>query len=123
MPDYSYTHGASDPLNRLRLLIGDHRGTAAASGGWVFSNNELSDVLTIAASGLKTAGRICLQIRANREALNAGVSGTVDTSDRPASIINALRSLERLDLPGYNQLPITQITNDADFSETDLEED
>src|SRR5258708_9178394 len=97
MATYTYTHGATDAKNRLRMLIGDHRGTNGVSTNWLFSDDELNDILTWVGSssastslaGLATAAPICLMVRVNREACNAGVSGTTDTTDRPAAIINA----------------------------------
>lgn len=104
MANYNYTHGATTDANRLRLIIGDHRGTNGTSAtGWLFSDEELADILIICPNKLQNAAALCLQIRLNREALNAGVSGTTDTTDRPAAIANAMRGLERLDLRGISE--------------------
>lgn len=98
MPTYSYTHGSTSNLNRLRLLIGDHRGTDGVATNWLFSNEELSDILSLCNDQLLTACRVALQIRANREAMNAGVAGTTDTTDRPSAILLAIRSLSDINL-------------------------
>jgi hypothetical protein len=113
MPSYNYTHGTTSALNRLRFLIGDHRGTNGVATGWLFSDDELTDCLILAGSsaaatvtlGIVAAARIALQCRVSREALAAGVAGTTDTTDRPAAIVNALRYLGSVQYPGATELP------------------
>jgi hypothetical protein len=99
MPNYNYTHGSTTDRNRLRLLIGDHRGTNGTSAtGWLFSDEELDDILTLCPGSLTNASALCLTVRMNREAMSAGVSGTTDTTDRPAAIAGCVRNMERLSL-------------------------
>ncbi|MDW8206956.1 MAG: hypothetical protein RMJ43_03910 [Chloroherpetonaceae bacterium] len=101
MPNYSYTHGDPSDRNRLRLLIGDHRGTNGTNpAGWLFSDEELDDVLALCPGSLTNAAAFCLTVRMNREAMAAGVSGTTDTSDRPWAIAGCVRNLSRLSLRG-----------------------
>jgi len=112
--NYNYTHGATTNANRLRFLIGDHRGTNGTSAtGWLFSDEELSDVLTLTGNDLVVAARLCLVCRINREAMAAGVAGTTDTSDRPAAIATAVREVNRLDWPGRTG-PVDEVHTDED---------
>lgn len=121
MPNYNYTHGSTVARNRLRFLIGDHRGTnGTSSTGWLFSDEELDDVLSLVGNNVQHAARVCLQCRINREAMAAGVAGTTDTSDRPIALVNALRSLEKLDLPGYTVLPRAKTTDSSTLDDNDL---
>jgi len=98
MPNYNYTHGGTTNFNRVRLLIGDHRGTNGTSAtGWLFSDEEIGDIIILCAtpgnSNLWQVVQVCLFIRMSREAMNAGVAGTTDTTDRPAAIKYALESI------------------------------
>jgi len=123
MPNYNYTHGATTARNRLRFLLGDHRGTnGTSSTGWLFSDEELDDALSITTNNLLNAARLCLQCRLNREAMAAGVSGTTDTTDRPATLLAALRALDRLDYPGQQILPKTRVTLEEELDREDLSE-
>ena len=111
MPNYNYTHGATTDRNRLRLLIGDHRGTNGTSAtGWLFSDEELDDLLTLCPGSLTNAAALCLTIRMNRESLSAGVSGTTDTTDRPAAIAGCVRNLEKLTLRNETTSPQSEST-------------
>jgi len=106
MPTYNYTHGSTANLDRVRLLVGDHRGTNGVSTNWAFSDDEIADIVTLSGSNLHVAARVCLQIRANREAINAGVAGTTDTTDRTNALLHAISALERMDVPVISsQLP------------------
>lgn len=99
MANYNYTHGGATDRNRLRLLIGDHRGTnGTSSTGWLFSDEELDDILTLCPGSLTNAAALCLSVRMNREAMSSGVSGTTDTTDRPAAIAGCVRNMEKLSL-------------------------
>lgn len=109
MANYNYTHGDTTDKNRLRLLIGDHRGTNGTSAtGWLFSDEELTDVLTLCPGSLTNAAALCLTIRMNREALSSGVSGTTDTTDRPAAIAGCVRNMNHLSLRNETTAPQSQ---------------
>jgi hypothetical protein len=126
MPNWNYTHGDTSNRNRLRFLLGDHRGTSGAWTGTnqMYSDEELDDVLLISGTAnLLTAARICIQSRINREALAAGVSGTTDTTDRPAALVAALRALDRLPYPGKQSLPQSIVTTDDELDREDMEKD
>ena len=119
MANYNYTHGATTDANRLRMIIGDHRGTnGTSSTGWLFSDEEITDILVLCPGSLANAARLCLQIRLDREALNAGVAGTTDTTDRPAAIANAMRMLDQIDLRGEAVTAQNQVR-----TRTELEDD
>lgn len=135
---YSYTNGSTANLDRLRFILGDCRGvpgTYATMVAWidattgaqaVFSDEELNDLLlsTMANGDIPTAARLALQSRCNREAISAGVSGTTDTSDRPAALINAIRQLERLGYPLSTGLPTSDERTNADLDTvTDMGDD
>jgi hypothetical protein len=109
MANYNYTHGSATDRNRLRLLIGDHRGTNGTSAtGWLFSDEELDDILTLCPGALTNAAALCLTVRMNREAMSAGVSGTTDTTDRPAAIAGCVRNMEKLSLRNEATSPQSQ---------------
>ena len=108
--NYTYSHGSTANLDRLRYLLGDHRGvngTYATSAAWNTSANalhcdeELNDLLaaTMCNGDILSAARIAMQCRINREAMSAGVSGTTDTTDRPSALLNAINQLARLTYP------------------------
>ena len=122
MPNWNYTHGGTTNRDRLRFLLGDHRGTSGAWTGTnqVFSDEELDDLLlsTMANGGVLAAARIAMQCRINREAMNAGVAGTTDTTDRPSQIVQALRQLERISYPLGDTLPDSEVTTNDDLDET-----
>lgn len=115
---YTYAHTWSTDVDKLRFLIGDHRGTGGSATGWLFSNEELTAALAAASSSLLVAARICIQCRACREAMAAGVAGTTDTTDRPSALINAIRALERLDYPGQGFGGEIEVTDESTLSET-----
>ena len=125
---YSYTGGSTANLDRLRFLVGDHRGAAGAFTGTnqLFSDEELNDCLLISTNNLVVAARIATQNRISREALAAGVAGTTDTTDRPQALIAALHCLEQLNYPlaGQENLPQLLITSNAtlDARTGDLED-
>jgi len=122
MPNYNYTHGGTTRRDRLRFLIGDHRGTNGAFSGTnqIFSDEELDDLLlsTMCNNDVMAAARIAMQCRINREALSAGVSGTTDTTDRPAAIVAAVRQLERLVYPLTDSMPLSTVTSNDDLDAT-----
>lgn len=125
MANWNYTHGGTTNRDRLRFLVGDHRGTNGAFTGTnqVFSDEELDDLLLSAMcnSNVMSAARICLQCRINREAMAAGVSGTTDTTDRPAALINAARTLGSLAYPLSDVLPGSSTTSNDDLDDlTDM---
>lgn len=121
---YSYTHGGTTNLDRLRFLLGDHRGAAGAFTGTnqIFSDEELGDLLltTMCGSNVLAAARIALQCRLHRESLTSGVSGTTDTTDRPGTIVAAVRQLERLVYPLTDVLPTSQVRTNASIDDADL---
>ena len=106
MPTYTYTHGSTTDLHRLRLLAGDHRGTVNQAAGWLFSDEELGDILLLAGD-LRGAVALALLQRANREALSAGVAGTTDTTERPQSLHDCARAWERAHLGAVGAQPTT----------------
>jgi hypothetical protein len=121
---YTYTPGSTANLDRLRFLLGDHRGVPAAYGTaalWLstsqalYTDEELNDLLaaTMCNNDIMSSARIAVQNRINREAYSAGVAGTTDTTDRPAAIINALRALATLTYPLRDQLPGSAVTTNA----------
>jgi hypothetical protein len=125
MANWNYTHGGTTNRDRLRFLLGDHRGSNGAYTGTnqVFSDEELDDLLlsTMANGGVMAAARIALQSRVNREAMAAGVSGTTDTTDRPSQLVQAIRQLERLSYPLGDTLPDSEITTNEELDEvTDM---
>jgi len=89
VPTYSYTHGATTTLARIRLCLGDHRGTGAADT--VFSDEEIGDLYILAGS-ISGAVTLALRTRANREAMGCGVAGTADTSERPGACNDCARN-------------------------------
>lgn len=92
MPGYNYTHGGATNRDRLRFLIGDHRGTNGTSAtGWLFSDEELSDALAVCGNNLALAARLCMQCRISRESLAAGVAGTTDTM---VVTVSGIRSIQ-----------------------------
>lgn len=118
MANWNYTHGGTTNRDRLRFLLGDHRGTSGSFTGTnqVFSDEELDDLLlaTMCDGDIMAAARIALQCRINRESLSSGVSGTTDTTDRPGTIVAAVRQLERLTYPLTDTLPTSTVrTNDS----------
>lgn len=122
---YSYTPGSTANLDRLRFLLGDHRGVPAVytQATWittaqaVFTDEELNDLLlpTMAGTNLQAAARIAVQCRINREAFSAGIAGTTDTSDRPKALIIALDAMARLTYPLTDALPASTVTTNADL--------
>ena len=117
MPTYTYTHGSGLPLDRVRFLVGDHRGTSSDGTGWLFSDEELTDCLTLAAAdnannSVVHACLIALQCRANREALGAGVDGITDTSYRPTAILNGLKYTRYLQYGANKAQPMSQVRAD-----------
>ncbi len=98
MATYTYTHGGSTANDLIRLMIGDTRGTVGVATGWLFSDEELAKFVDGAypSSGYVQAARAALVTRLCREAMNAGVAGTSDTSERPSAIAIALDRLDRL---------------------------
>jgi len=116
-PNNTYTHGSTSGINRLRLLAGDHRGTAGASTGWQFSDEELADILLVASSDLPSAVRICLQIAAQRAAYVNEVIGTNPTSDlsgRAGALIAAAGGLAKTPMPLFQRLPTSRRRELAD---------
>ena len=123
MPNWNYTHGSTTDRNRLRFLLGDHRGTSGAWTGTnqVFSDEELDDLLTLTSNNIMASARIAMQNRVNREAMNAGVAGTTDTTDRPSQLVQAVRQLERLSYPDDDTLPQVEIRTNEDLDDlTDM---
>jgi hypothetical protein len=124
---YSYTPGAVTNLDRLRFLIGDNRGVAAAytQATWLttaaalFTDEELNDLLlsTMCNNDLMSAARICMQARLNRESMAAGVAGTTDTTDRPSALVSSIRQLERLSYPLSATLPQSTVRSNADIDD------
>ena len=119
MANWNYTHGGTTNRDRLRFLLGDHRGTNGSFTGTnqVFSDEELDDLLvsSMVNGGVLPAARIAMQCRINREAMAAGVAGTTDTTDRPSALVQALRQLERLSYPLGDTLPQSMITLNSDL--------
>lgn len=122
---YSYTPGSTANLDRLRYLIGDHRGVSAAytevtwltTAKALHTDEELNDLLaaTMCNGDILSAARIALQCRTNREAQAAGVAGTTDTSDRPNGITTALNALATCPYPKGDQLPGSTIRSNAEI--------
>lgn len=128
MANWNYTHGGTTNRDRLRFLLGDHRGTNGAFSGTnqTFSDEELDDLLlsTMANGGILAAARIAMQCRVSREAMAAGVSGTTDTTDRPSALVQAVRQLERLSYPLGDVLPQSSTTSNDDLTDlTDMGDD
>lgn len=127
---YTYTPGSTANLDRLRFLLGDCRGVAAAytQATWLttaqalFTDEELNDLLaaTMCNGSVPAAARIAMQCRVNREAMAAGVSGTTDTTDRPSALIAAVRQLERLSYPLGDTLPQSTVTTNAEIDDAAL---
>jgi hypothetical protein len=134
---YSYTPGdgtSVPPISRLRYLLGDHRGVPATytQATWLTTANalhtdeELTDVLLMTVNDLMSACRICLQSRLNREAQQAGVAGTTDTTDRPKVLAIAAEMLGHMVYPIGDTLPISKVTTNVAIdaaSLTDLGDD
>lgn len=128
MANYNYTHGGTTNRDRLRFLLGDHRGATGLFTGTnqVFSDEELDDLLlsTMANGGVPAAARIAMQCRVSREAMAAGVSGTTDTTDRASQIVQAIRQLENISYPLGDVLPQSSTTANDDLDElTDMGDD
>lgn len=96
MPTYTYTHGGSTNLDRVRLIIGDNRGTVGVSTGWQFSDDEISAALTLANSELTPAAALLLLSAEAYAAYRSSISGTGDASIIPANVARAIRDLEAL---------------------------
>lgn len=127
---YSYTPGSTANLDRLRYLIGDNRGVPATytQASWLttaaalHTDEELNDLLaaTMNNGNVMASARCAMQCRINRESQQAGVSGTTDTTDRAAAMVNALRQLERLPYPLSDQLPDSTVRTNASIDDDAL---
>src|ERR1044071_1940536 len=124
MANYNYTHGGTTNRDRLRFLLGDHRGTSGSFTGTnqVFADEELDDLLlsTMTNGDIMNSARIAMQCRINREAMVAGVSGTTDTTDRPAAIVNAMRQLADLPYPRNDEFPGQLYRTNEDIDDDSL---
>lgn len=118
MANWNYTHGSTADRDRLRLLLGDHRGTNGAYSGTnqVWSDEELDDCLVMAEDRLPTAAQLAMQNRLSRESLAAGVAGTTDTTGRPEMIQLAMEQLRRLSSEIWTTLEVS--THEPDDLQT-----
>ena len=117
MANWNYTHGSTSNRDRLRFILGDHRG---ANGGFtgtnqLWSDEELDDCLVMATNNLPTAAAIASINRICREAMVSGVSGTTDTTGRPKNIAGAIEELRKISSDVWTGLPADTTRDPGDI--------
>ena len=93
MPTYTYAHGGTVDRDRLRLLLGDTKGTNGIAANWIWSDEELADFILLN-SQLIPAARLALQSRINREGIAGDVAAAAVIQGRATATTAAIAALD-----------------------------